>query len=184
MERFAASLPAGSPVADIGCGPSQVARFLRARGLDALGLDLSPRMVALARRLNPDLRFEVGDMRRLEFPSDTFTGIVSFYSVIHLHHTEVERVQGAAPRSAPRWTLAGVVSHGRGETHLENWFGKTVSLSLTFFESSEVAAYLAEAGCSVLETSVRPPYAFEVRTERGYWLKSQLYCKPYSNGDQ
>ncbi len=53
LERFAASLPAGSPVADIGCGPGQVARFLRERGLDALGIDLSPRMVALARRLQP-----------------------------------------------------------------------------------------------------------------------------------
>lgn len=142
-------------------------------------------MVALARRLNPDLRFEVGDMRRLEFPADAFTGIVSFYAIIHLHRAEVTDVFRELRRVLYPGGLSLLSFHiGRGETHLKSWFGKTVSLSFTFFESSEVAAYLAEAGFSVLETSVRPPYAFEVRTERGYWLKSQLYCKPYSNGDQ
>ena len=38
------------PVADIGCGPGQIARYLADRGIPVLGIDLAPEMVTLARR--------------------------------------------------------------------------------------------------------------------------------------
>ena len=48
----------GGPVADIGCGPGYVTRHLRSLGSDAFGIDLSPEMVAIARRDHPEIRFE------------------------------------------------------------------------------------------------------------------------------
>src|SRR5262245_81656 len=53
------------PVADIGCGPGHVARYLHERGVPALGIDLSPEMVARARHLSPDISFEQGNMLAL-----------------------------------------------------------------------------------------------------------------------
>jgi trans-aconitate methyltransferase len=54
-------------VCEMGCGPGQVAGYLRDAGLAKLfGLDLSPRMVEQAQRLNPDISFQVGDMLALE----------------------------------------------------------------------------------------------------------------------
>lgn len=41
------------PVADLGCGPGRVTAHLDALGLPAFGVDLSPEMVALARRHLP-----------------------------------------------------------------------------------------------------------------------------------
>lgn len=169
LERFAAALE--GPVADIGCGPGQVARFLKGCGLEPLGIDLSPRMVALAQRLNPELRFAVGDMRGLAFPSGTFTGVVSFYAVIHLNRAEVVKAFRELHRVLkPGGRLLASFHIGEGETHLTNWFDKPVSLSFTFFQPAEVVAYLVEAGFSVVKASVRPPYPFEVQTERGYIL--------------
>ena len=46
----------GGPVADVGCGPGYVTRHLHDLGVDAFGIDLSPEMVAIARREYPDLR--------------------------------------------------------------------------------------------------------------------------------
>jgi trans-aconitate methyltransferase len=59
---FAELVRAGSngPVADIGCGPGRVTILLSRLGLDAFGIDLSPGMLALARRTYPQLRFEEG----------------------------------------------------------------------------------------------------------------------------
>ena len=50
------------PVADIGCGPGHVGRYLADRGVDVIGVDVSEGMLAVARRRNPRLRFErIGD---------------------------------------------------------------------------------------------------------------------------
>src|SRR3954447_25914601 len=51
-------------VAEQGCGPGQTTAHLRNLGLDVLGVDVSPAMIALARAAYPGLRFEVSDMRR------------------------------------------------------------------------------------------------------------------------
>src|SRR3954468_12619307 len=47
----------GGPVADVGCGPGYVTGYLHEAGVDVFGIDLSPEMVAIARRDYPGLRF-------------------------------------------------------------------------------------------------------------------------------
>src|SRR6476660_6547825 len=53
LDRFADRLAGPGPVWDLGCGPGHVTRYLRARGVTIAGLDLSPALVASARRLDP-----------------------------------------------------------------------------------------------------------------------------------
>jgi SAM-dependent methyltransferase len=87
LDRFAARVRSLGPVCDLGCGPGQIARYLHGRGVDAFGGDLSPEMIAVARRLNPGLRFEQGDMRVLRaLPAGggAWGGIAAFYSIIHI----------------------------------------------------------------------------------------------------
>ncbi|SDF80358.1 Methyltransferase domain-containing protein [Lentzea fradiae] len=71
------------PVADLGCGPGHITAHLSDLGLDAFGVDLSPEMVALARRAHPDLRFDEGTMTALDLADGSVGGILSSYSLIH-----------------------------------------------------------------------------------------------------
>ncbi len=87
--RTAAEGNVARPVADLGCGPGWITAFLRDLGLDAFGLDLSPAMVALARREYPGLRFEVGSMDATHLPDGALGGIVSWYSIIHATPAEL-----------------------------------------------------------------------------------------------
>ena len=80
----------GATVCDAGCGPGHVTAFLRRLGVDAVGVDLSPGMVAEARRLNPSARFRVGDIRELGADLRDLGAIVSYYSIIHFPREEVE----------------------------------------------------------------------------------------------
>jgi SAM-dependent methyltransferase len=83
-------LAAGTtPVADIGCGPGHLTNHLVALGLEAFGVDLSPRMVEVARAAHPQLRFEVGSMTSLALPANTLGGVVARYSTIHLTDAEL-----------------------------------------------------------------------------------------------
>ena len=51
---------AGQPVVEVGSGPGHVTAYLADGGADATGIDLSPAMVAEARRRFPGRTFEVG----------------------------------------------------------------------------------------------------------------------------
>jgi ubiquinone/menaquinone biosynthesis C-methylase UbiE len=82
----------GGPVADVGCGPGRLTPHLAALGLDVFGIDLSPEMIRLARAAQPDLRYEVGTMEALSLDDATLSGLVAWYSIIHL---PPERVPGA-----------------------------------------------------------------------------------------
>ncbi|MEU8826227.1 class I SAM-dependent methyltransferase [Streptomyces sp. NPDC048636] len=75
------------PVADIGCGPGKVTAHLADLGVPAFGIDLSPKMIELARAARPDLRFTVGSMTALEIEDDHLGGVLAFYST---HHTPPE----------------------------------------------------------------------------------------------
>src|SRR5918994_1517700 len=74
----------GGPVADVGCGPGYVSGHLHEAGVDVFGIDLSPEMIAIARRDYPHVRFEVGTMTDLDLADDSVAGIVAFWSVIHV----------------------------------------------------------------------------------------------------
>jgi len=63
LNRFAEAMRGHGLVADLGCGPGHIARYLHEQGVDMVGIDLSPEMVRVATDLNPGLAFRVGDMR-------------------------------------------------------------------------------------------------------------------------
>ncbi|WP_169950130.1 class I SAM-dependent methyltransferase [Microbispora sp. H11081] len=85
LAAFAESVRAAGagPVTEVGCGPGHVTAHLRDLGLNAFGVDLSPKMIELARAAYPDLRFEVGSMHALDLADGELGGILSWYSVIH-----------------------------------------------------------------------------------------------------
>ncbi|MFJ1961858.1 class I SAM-dependent DNA methyltransferase [Streptomyces massasporeus] len=75
------------PVADVGCGPGKVTAHLADLGLSAFGIDVSPRMIELARDAYPHLRFAVGSMTALDIDDHDLGGILAYYST---HHTPPE----------------------------------------------------------------------------------------------
>ena len=67
------------PVADIGCGPGHVARYLSERRVRVSGVDLSQQMIEQARELHPGISFRQGDMGALDFETGSLEAIVAFY---------------------------------------------------------------------------------------------------------
>jgi len=60
-------LPAEARVADLGCGSGAFTELLRRRGYQSIGLDISPKLVALGRRKYPGLELIEGDAENLPF---------------------------------------------------------------------------------------------------------------------
>ncbi len=169
LDDFAALVADRGVVCDLGCGPGHVARYLADRGVHVRGIDLSDAMVALAREHNPDLTFDQGDARHLAVEDASWAGIVAFYSLIHLRRDELDGVLTELRRTLePEGLLLVAVHGGSGETHVEEWFGRRVELSGSFFERGELVQAFEAAGFTVDQAVERPPYAFEMQTQRVY----------------
>jgi ubiquinone/menaquinone biosynthesis C-methylase UbiE len=85
LDVFAGLVKAVEPpkVADIGCGPGHVTAHLRNLGLDAVGIDLSPELLAIARREHPDVSFSEGSMTALDLADASLGGVLARWSIIH-----------------------------------------------------------------------------------------------------
>jgi SAM-dependent methyltransferase len=93
LDEFAQLAALGDgPVADLGCGPGYVTNHLSELGLSVLGYDLSPALIAEAKRAFPHVKFEVGDMTALTIASSSFAGIVARYSLIHMPPNQLASV--------------------------------------------------------------------------------------------
>lgn len=170
LERFAARMAGAGLVADLGCGPGHVAAFLAARGVDVVGIDLSPAMVEEARALHPDVSFAVGDFTALDAEDGAWAGAVAYYSLIHLPRSAVvPALREIARVLRPGAPLLAAFHAGDETRHLDDWWGHPVRLDFRFFAAEEMAAWLTEAGFSVEETVERDPYPdVEAQTRRAY----------------
>lgn len=168
LDRFAKGVQTGR-VCDIGCGPGHIGRYLKDRGVDAFGLDLSPELVKIARRLNPGMEFLEGNMLALPFEDDTLAGITAFYSIIHLAREEVPQAFQQFYRVLkPGGHLLLSFHGGIGSVHSENWFGEGVSIDATLFTAEEITSLLSASGFENVEAMNRPPYEFEYQSQRNY----------------
>jgi SAM-dependent methyltransferase len=86
IQAFArlSGLSAGARVADLGCGSGAFTDCLRQAGYDAIGLDLSPRLIAVGRERYPGLELIEGDVERLPFPPASLDGVLLSGVVHHL----------------------------------------------------------------------------------------------------
>ncbi|WP_028925073.1 class I SAM-dependent methyltransferase [Pseudonocardia acaciae] len=91
LDWLVTELSEGARVLDVGCGTGRpTAETLAAAGLDVTGVDVSPRMVDIARTQVPGARFEVADLRTLTFPAGSWDAVVAFFPLLQLTRAEID----------------------------------------------------------------------------------------------
>ena len=147
LKRFASENKEKGIIVDLGCGPGQIARYMGERGLQVLGIDLSPRMVELAQRLNPGIHFEQGDMLSLKTEDNAWGGIAAFYSIIHIPRKKVLDVLRELCRVLKSGGYLLMSFHvGQEFIRVEELWGKEIVIDFCFYPVSEMEAYVRGAG--------------------------------------
>jgi ubiquinone/menaquinone biosynthesis C-methylase UbiE len=84
----AAEVDRGMRVLDMATGPGYVAAAAAIRGAQVVGVDGAGEMVALARRLRPQLEFFQANAQELPFADDTFDAVVANFLILHVGRPE------------------------------------------------------------------------------------------------
>ncbi|MGI5426773.1 class I SAM-dependent methyltransferase [Streptomyces sp. CA-179760] len=146
------------PVADLGCGPGKVTAHLAALGVPVFGVDVSPRMIELARAAYPELRFTVGSMTDLEIGTGELGGILAYYTTHHTPPQWLPTVFAEFHRTlAPggRLMLAGHVGSGEHLRPTRAYGDHPVSYESHLLPPDRIAELLRQAGLVVMTRVVQ-----------------------------
>lgn len=149
-----------APVADLGSGPGHVTALVHGLGVPVFGVDLSPNMVALARRAYPALRFHVGTMTRLDLPDATLGGILALFSIIHVpddHLPDAFAEFHRVLRPGAPVLLSFQVADAEDGLHVTERFGHEISLDYHWRTPEKVARLLGKAGLDAYARVQREP---------------------------
>jgi cyclopropane fatty-acyl-phospholipid synthase-like methyltransferase len=160
LDRLVAPLPPGARILDLGCGGGEpIARYLATLGYDLTGVDLSPRLLALARQAVPGGRFVQGDMRTIHLDQQ-FDAIVAWDSVFHL------------PRR----------DHGPLFRRFREWLGPQRRLLLSIGGSDEAGFTSEMWGVSFFYSGHAPDRARALLAEAGFRIEHWGIDDPTSRG--
>lgn len=152
IEKFLQQIPFGGLILDAGCAFGRDAKVFASKGYKVIGIDLSAKLLEKARKLSPEIEFIQMDLRKLNFPDNTFDGVWCSASLLHLNTDDLKISLKEIFRVLKK---GGVLycSFKKGEESkevLEN-FSSDQSRFYTFMTKEKLKQVLAEAGLNVKE---------------------------------
>jgi SAM-dependent methyltransferase len=156
-DRFAALLPNGASVLDLGCGSgAPVAQQLAQHGFAVTGVDSSPTLIAMGRARLPDHTWLVADMRALVL-QQRFDGILAWDSFFHLCPDDQRKMFAIFARHAGPMALLMFDSGPKHGEAIGSYRGDP--LYHASLDAAEYTALLDQADFEVVAHVVEDPNA-------------------------
>lgn len=148
IEAFCSKLPSNAKILDVGCGTGvPIARYLIDRGFEMVGIDLSNEMVSIAQRKVPGGRFLQMNMTDMEFPSESFDGLISCYAVFHVPRNKHAAIfQSFYKILKPDGFMLASVGASEWE-EVEEYYG--VDMFWSHFDPTTTQSLITEAGFDI-----------------------------------
>src|SRR5262249_10497605 len=83
-----ASVSAGMLVLDVACGPGYVSAAAQQLGALPTGTDFSEKMIGIAEKMFPEIRFTRGDAQDLPFEDGSFDRVLMNFGLLHVSQPE------------------------------------------------------------------------------------------------
>lgn len=175
LNEFARLNKDAGTCADFGCGPGQTTKFLSDAGVkNIIGIDISPGMVKVARRIFPDLKFEEGDLLALPYKANHFASAIAFYAIVNFDYDQVSRAFAEINRVLKNNAHFLFSFHvGEEIVHFDKANDIDVDIDLYFFQTNRIVELLRENKFRIIDAIERLPYPdVEYATKRGYvWVQ-------------
>ncbi len=156
VDTFLDLLPVRAHILDAGCGPGMSTKYFMEKGFCAEGIDLSEKMLEIARKKVPKGKFRKMDMRKLEYPDKSFDAVFAAYVIFHAPKKEIIPAMKEFCRVLkPNGILYVAVQEGSGEKFIKEPFDRKLEIFIKFFSEDELKKLIEGAGFFVIKTARR-----------------------------
>jgi ubiquinone/menaquinone biosynthesis C-methylase UbiE len=160
---------------DFGCGPGHTTKFLFDNGFkNIVGADLSTEMVKVAKRYNPNIKFEQADLLQLNYVDKSFGSAIAFYAIVHFDYQQITKALEEIKRVLiDNGEFLFSFHIGNEIIHLDKFLDKDVNIKFQFFEIEKIKTIIEQVGFDIIDIVERQPYKSEHQTKRAYiWIKN------------
>ena len=155
IEKFLTILPKQAKILDVGSGPGQFTKYMIEKGFEVIGIDFSKEMVTIAKEKVPTGDFRYMDMRHLDFPDNSFDGVFSAYSLIHIPSEEVRAtLQGFYRVLKVGGYVEIAVQKGDADKIINEPFMPTEKMFFNFFNEERISKFLDDAGFQIVSQEI------------------------------
>jgi len=146
QDKFISLLPKSASILDAGCGPGRDCEYFVQQGLKVVGVDLSKKLLEIARKRVPQAEFLKQDLRKLEFSVSSFDAIWACASLLHLRREEVPAVlQSFNKLLKNNGVLFVLVKEGKGDAEITEKLSSNTARHFTYFTLDELKKLLEDA---------------------------------------
>jgi ubiquinone/menaquinone biosynthesis C-methylase UbiE len=171
VEHALEGLRAPSLILDAGCGPAQVSALVRSLGHRAVGLDLTPEMLTLARQRQAADAFVCADLRFLPLAAASFDAVVCRYSLHNLPRPLIPLALAELRRTLRADGRLLIATHGgTGDEWHETAQadGDIERVVVTYYAPDELHDLVRAAGFEAVQLGQRDPLPHEHQVRKLY----------------
>lgn len=152
LDDFLKYVPKKGKILDIGCGVGVDSSYIKSKGYIPTGIDISKKMLEIAKKKNPQVDFRLGDMRKLNFKNDSYNGIIASYSLIHIPKNEVSGIISNLYKILKKGGIIylGLQSGKSCEIFIDEPFKHGESLFLNIMSLKEIKVILEKEGFKIV----------------------------------
>ena len=133
-------------VLDVGCGTGRDVKFLKDQGIEAMGIDISPEMIEISKKIVKNGHFIVKDMLEMNFEPETFNGIWACASVMHLPKVFLDKILSDFNRILCKDGILYLsVQRGEGGKYVED------GRYFEYYQIDEITEHLKLNGFNIIE---------------------------------
>ena len=152
IDYFAKLLKPQSKVIDIGCAAGRDSRILKDLGFDVIGIDLSEKLLEIAKKNNPDITFIQADFRKIPFPDNTFDGLWASAVFHHLDYKDMVPALWEFKRVLVKNRILYIrTKEGKGNWKKKEYLAVNEEREFNLLTKEQLEAMVKETGFEILK---------------------------------
>lgn len=163
IDKFISLISKNGKILDLGCGPGRDMKFFQEKGLKAFGVDICPKMVAIAKKMSKLKNIYLGDMYNLPFDDNSFAGIYCCASLSHIPKKDLVTVLNEIKRVCRKNAVlfCSVKLGNREHIIQENKYGKRIERFWAFYRVNEIKKKLNRLGFKIINYQITGPLTIQ-----------------------